>query len=274
MNYIACSTIVTLLLTMNATSQTFAKEDDTKTLIVAHRGASADAPENTLPAFNLAWEHGADAVEGDFYLTKDGEIVCIHDANTERTTGIRMEVSKTTLKELRKLDYGSWKGEQWKGTKIPTIAEVFSTIPPGKKIYIEIKIGPEIIPPLLKEIRKSGLQDEQIVIISFDPSVIHAAKVHAPQFTANWLAGLEKDENGKTKPSAKKVLTILEQTGADGFSSVLRVIDQPYIQQIMDAGYQYHVWTVNDLKTAQRFKRWGAKSITTDVPKNLGAVNN
>ena len=274
MNYIACSATAILLLTMNATSKTFAKDSDVRTLIVAHRGASAEAPENTLPAFNLAWEHGADAVEGDFYLTKDGEIVCIHDGNTERTTGIRKDVSETTLKELRKLDYGSWKGEQWEGTKIPTIAEVFSTIPPGKKIYIEVKTGPEIIQPLLKEIGKSALQDDQIVIISFDPTVIHAAKVHAPQFAANWLAGLEKDENGEINRSVKKVLTILEEIGADGFSSNFQVIDPSYIQQIMDAGYQYHVWTVNDLKTAQRFKSWGAKSITTDVPKNLGAVNN
>ena len=273
MNYIARSATAILLLSMNVTSQTFAKESDVKTLIVAHRGASADAPENTLPAFNLAWEQGADAIEGDFYLSKDGTIVCIHDGDTKRTSGVTNVIAETTLKNLRKLDVGLWKDEQWKGTQIPTLAEVFKTIPAEKKIYIEVKIGPEIIQPLLKEIEKSGLQDEQIVIISFNPKVVHAAKVHAPQFKAFLLAGLKEDESGKMDPSIEKILAVLKQTGADGLSSNWNVINQSFIQHVIDAGYEYHVWTVNDLETAQRFKKWGAKSITTDVPRNLGTVN-
>ena len=121
--------------------------------IVAHRGASADAPENTLAAFKLAWEQGADAIEGDFYLSADHEIVCIHDKDTERTApgqAVR-KVSESTLDQLKQLDVGKWKGERFQGERIPTIEEVFAVIPKGKKILIEIKCGPEIKSRLLKE---------------------------------------------------------------------------------------------------------------------------
>jgi glycerophosphoryl diester phosphodiesterase len=76
--------------------------------IVAHRGASADAPENTLPAFELAWKQGADAIEGDFHLTRDGKIVCIHDYDTQRVSGSKRVVKDSTLDELRALDAGAW----------------------------------------------------------------------------------------------------------------------------------------------------------------------
>ena len=137
-----------------------------KPLIVAHRGSSFDAPENTLPAFELAWKQGADAIEGDFLLTKDNQIVCIHDGSTKRLADRNLAVRGSTLEELRKLDVGSWKHEKFKGTRIPTIAEVFATIPKGRKIFVEVKCGKEIIPYLVKEIGKSKLKTEQVVLIA------------------------------------------------------------------------------------------------------------
>ena len=111
--------------------------------IVAHRGASFDAPENTLAAFRLAWEQGADAVEGDFYLTADQQIVCLHDKDTKRTAPNQTSrvVSKSTLAELQQLDVGSWKAEKYKGEKIPTLQEVLKVIPANKKILIEIEVN-------------------------------------------------------------------------------------------------------------------------------------
>ncbi len=113
-------------------------------LVVAHRGASHDAPENTLPAFRLAWEQGADAIEGDFFLTKDGHIVCTHDRMTGRLNPgkVKLQVADSTLAELQALDVGSWKGETWRGERMPTLAEVFATVPAGKRILIEVKCGP------------------------------------------------------------------------------------------------------------------------------------
>lgn len=235
-------------------------------LIVAHRGASKDAPENTLPAFELAWKQGADAIEGDFFLTVDGHIVCIHDKNTEELAGKAMVVAESTLAELQALDVGAWHSSAYKGTTVPTIADVFATVPEGKKIYVEVKCGPEIIPTLLQDIQASGLQDEQIVVISFDAEVIRGVKQQAPQFKACWLSGFDKPLFGRIKPSPSEVLETLKAIGADGFSSSNKHIKGDFIQTILDAGYEYHVWTVDDPKEAQRFKDWGALSITTNVP--------
>jgi glycerophosphoryl diester phosphodiesterase len=149
-------------------------------MIVAHRGASYYAPENTIPAFLLAWEQNADAIEGDFFLTSDGEIVCIHDSHTGRVAETRMEVAGSTLEELRKLDVGSWKGAEWKGTRMPTIAEVFGVVPEGKKIYVEVKTGPEILPRLYSEIERSSLSPEQIILISFNSEVVRIFKGDRP----------------------------------------------------------------------------------------------
>jgi glycerophosphoryl diester phosphodiesterase len=242
-------------------------------MIIAHRGASRDAPENTMPAFKLAWEQGADAIEGDFHLTRDGHIVCIHDYDTKRVSDRNFVISKSTLAELRKLDVGAYRGKNFKGIVIPTIAEVFSSIPEQKKIYIEIKCGAKIIPVLLEEIKKSGLKREQIVVICFNEKVIQELKAKAPQFKAFWLSGFKENKSGKAVPSPETVLKTLKQTEADGFSSSKDIISEPFIRSVMEHGYEYHVWTVDDLKTAKRFKKWGANSITTNVPgymkKNL-----
>lgn len=242
-------------------------------MIVAHRGASRDAPENTIPAFKLAWEQGADAIEGDFHLTGDGHIVCIHDGDTKRVSGKNLSIRKSTLEELRNLDAGAYHGKEYSGTVIPTIADVFLTIPDLKKIYIEIKCGAEIIPRLLEEITESGLKQEQIVVISFNRELIHAVKLGAPEFKALWLSVIEKDESGKITPSLETVLETLGQIKAAGFSSSKDIINEPFVKGIMEKGYEYHVWTVDDPETARRFKKWGAKSITTNVPgyikKNL-----
>ena len=237
-------------------------------LIVAHRGASRDAPENTIPAFQLAWEQGADAIEGDFHLSKDGEIVCFHDADTKRVAGTQLVVRQSTLAELKKLDVGASHGAAFKGTRIPTIAEVFATIPQGTKIFIEVKCGAEIIPTLLNEIDQSGLTQEQIVVISFNKQVIQQLKIKAPQYKASWLCSFNKQETGEITPSLATVLKTLRQIQADGLSSNTAV-PASVIEAVSQQGYEWHVWTINDLKTARRMQALGVLSITTDVPGTM-----
>lgn len=239
-------------------------------MIVAHRGASEDAPENTLPAFRLAWDQGADAIEGDFYLTTDGQIVCIHDGDTERVAGAKLVVKNSTLAELRKLDVGAWKDPKWAGTKIPLIDEVLAVVPAGKRIYIEIKGGEAMVPRLLEEIGKSGLSAEQVVIISFDAETLAAVKAGAPRFKAYWLSGFKKDEEtGTLRPNIDAILETLKKSGADGFSSSAELIEETTARRVMEAGYEYHVWTVDDADAAKRFVRWGARSITTNAPGRI-----
>ena len=149
-------------------------------MIVAHRGASGDAPENTLAAFRLAWRQGADAIEGDFRLTKDGVIVCIHDGDTKRVGDRDMLVVDSTLQELKTVDIGGCRGEQFIGERVPTLDEVISTIPDGKIILIEVKCGCEIVPLLITQLRESSLDATQVVIISFEAGVIRMCKDLAP----------------------------------------------------------------------------------------------
>ena len=243
------------------------------TLIVAHRGASIKAPENTIPSFKLAWKIGVDAIEGDFHLTRDGDIICIHDRNTERVAERKLVVKESTLSELLELDVGSYKGEQFRGCRIPTIGEVFSTIPPKKKIYIEIKCGTEIITPMLAEIKKANLSVDQVIFISFSKEVIKVIKETSPQYKVYLLGTLNHDDSGKIVPSKETILDILNQVSADGVSLGQDLITEPLVKSIMEMGYEFHVWTVDDIETAKRFKKWGVQSITTNDPgKLLGTI--
>lgn len=234
-------------------------------MIVAHRGASGDAPENTMPAFNLAWEQGADAIEVDVHLTRDGRIVCIHDDNSKKVSNAKIVVRSATLAELRRLDVGSHRGAAFKGTAIPTIEEVFSTIPDKKTIFIEIKCGAEIISPLLEAIGKSGLKSEQIVLISFREKVLQELKQRAPEYKVSWLCSFKLDKTNEATPSLETVLEKLAFIQADGLSSNTK-ISEPLIAAVEQHGYQWHVWTIDDLETARRMKALGAKSITSNKP--------
>ena len=234
------------------------------TMIVAHRGSSHEAPENTLPAFELAWEQGADAVEGDFLLTEDGKIVCFHDKDTERLTGQKLVVAKTSFADLQKLDVGKWKGDKFRGTRMPLISDVFSTIPKGKKIFVEVKCGPEIVEPLIKEIEKSGLKDNQVVLICFNQEVIKKFKKARPQHKAYWLCHVKK-KKGKWTPLLASVLSTLKSCQADGLDSYF-AIPEDYSKAVMEAGHEWHAWTVNDPKVAKELVKRSISSITTDRP--------
>jgi glycerophosphoryl diester phosphodiesterase len=238
-------------------------------MIVAHRGASKDAPENTIPAFELAWAQGADAIEGDFRLTKDGHIVCIHDKDTKKVAGRKLVVAKSSLDELQQLDVGGNHGSAFKGTAIPTLEDVLETIPGNKTIYIEIKCGKSIVPKLLHVLAESKIEPSQVVVISFDEDVIKALKAKAPELKAFWLCSFEKKRSGKVAPSLKKTLKTLGEIKADGFSAGKDHISQAFIAAVMEHGYEFHVWTVDDLECAKDFREWGAKSITTNRPGKM-----
>jgi glycerophosphoryl diester phosphodiesterase len=237
--------------------------------IVAHRGASHDAPENTLAAFRLAWQQGADGVEGDYYLSADGRVVCIHDADTERVAGEKLMVAESTFEQLRKLEVGSWKEEAWRGEKIPTLEEVLATVPTRKKAIIELKVGPEIVEPMAKMVAASGLQTEQIVIISFHPETIAQCEQRYPQWRTHWLTGFKKKEDGTWKPTARQLTATLQRTRADGLGGMAKseYFDGEFLEQLrLDGLNEFHVWTVDDPEVAREYQRLGAWGITTNRP--------
>src|SRR5688572_30548440 len=109
--------------------------------IVAHRGASFEAPENTLAALRRAWELGAESSEIDVRLSADGAVVLMHDDTTERTGAVDRAVRDQTLAELRALDVGAWKAPGYRGERIPTLAEALDATPPGRMLFVELKTG-------------------------------------------------------------------------------------------------------------------------------------
>ena len=236
------------------------------TELIAHRGASHDAPENTLAAFRLAWEAGADGVEGDFRLTGDGEIVCMHDAVTGRTAQTGIPVAGSTLARLRELDVGVWKGEKWRGEQIPTLREVIATVPPGKKLFIELKSGPEILLPLAAVLAETGLAPAQTVILAFSEEVVMQARQLLPRVRGLWITDYRMSISGWS-PAIEDVLQTLGRTGAAGLASKAhRVVDAAFVRALRDAGMELHVWAIDAPRTAARFLTLGVDSIITNRP--------
>ena len=237
----------------------------TASLVIGHRGASREAPENTLASFELAWTEGADGIEADFRLTRDGQIVCIHDASTGRTAGVDLEIACSSLAELRRLDVGMWKSPLWAGAKIPTLAEVLAALPMGKKLYIEIKSGEEIVAPLADLMAASGVSTEAVRFLSFSEELITAVKARLPAWKCCWLTDYKRRGGGSL--SREELLAILARCGGDGLAarSGSRV-NEELVAALMDAGREIHVWTVDDPATARRLLGLGVDSIMTNRP--------
>ena len=238
--------------------------------IIAHRGFSARAPENTLGAFELAWKSGSDACELDVYLTADGKTAVIHDKDTKRTAGVKLEVAGSKQADLTALDAGSWKGTEWVNEKIPTLEQALATMPKGKqRFFIEVKCGAEIVPELKRILEPMKDRADQLAIIAFKRDAAAESKKAMPWMKVYRLA------SGKTKDKTPTDLTqLIADTKADKLDGLdLGVADFPWdeamVKQIRDAGFGLYVWTVNKPEDARRFAKLGVDGITTDDPVML-----
>lgn len=241
-------------------------------MIIAHRGASHGAPENTLAAFQLAWQEGADGVEGDFRLTADGQIVMVHDADTKRTANRKLVVAQATLEQLRELDFGGWKAPQYAGERIATLGEVLEAQPEGKWLFIELKTGPEIVEPLKHLLSAEGVPRERLVIIAFDQRVVTEVKQALPDIKAHWLTKYERDWKRSWQPTAGEVIASLHASKADGLGSQAKpsVFNEKFVAALRGAGAsEFHVWTVDDPVVARFYLELGVWSLTTNRPAYL-----
>jgi glycerophosphoryl diester phosphodiesterase len=235
--------------------------------IIAHRGASYIAPENTMASFKLGWEKGAD-VELDVYLTKDNRIVVIHDKTTKRTAVTDVNVADSTSEELRKLDVGSFKSDQYAGEKIPFLADVVKTIPPGRKLFVEIKCGKEILPYLKELLAESGKMS-RIVIIGFDLDTVTMSKemIDVPTY---WLRGTEKTKDTEQWiPHDPQLVQTAKDKGLDGLDVHYAGVTKEFVDAVKAAGQKLYVWTVDDPEEAARLVRLGVDGITTNRPEWL-----
>jgi glycerophosphoryl diester phosphodiesterase len=152
--------------------------------VIAHRGDKKNAPENTLAAFKLAAEKGADAIELDVQLSADGKVIVFHDPVVDRTTNGTGRVSTFSLDALRTLDAGSWFSEQFHGEKVPTLGEVFETV--GKSLYLNIELknyatpNDNLVAKVVESVKRHGMQDRTL-FSSFLPHNLRKARLLLPE---------------------------------------------------------------------------------------------
>ncbi len=238
--------------------------------IIAHRGASADAPENTLTSMKLAWAQGADAIEVDLWLSRDGKIIVFHDATTKRFDGTGRKISDLTLEESRQMDVGAWKGERYKGERVPLLEEVLATIPAGKRAVLEIKSGSELVPELARVLRAVARPSAETCVISFSHAALAASKKELPALEHYFLSRWKVDDKTGKAPELAGLIAQAKEAKFDGLNlESAWPIDAAFAGQVKTAGLKLLVWTVNDASTARRLAAAGVHSITTDRPGTL-----
>ena len=239
--------------------------------IIAHRGSSYKAPENTLESVNLAWDEEADAVEVDVHSTKDKHIVVMHDPSVKRTTGRKMLLAKSNLYDLKSLDAGSWKGKDWENVRIPTLKEVFETVPQNKKIFIEIKSGLETLAGVKKLIKESSLLDKQITIMDFNLTTVMKSKKILPKIEAVWLKEFPLLKNATSiKKELSVAIDIALKNNIDGLNvENVKALDSEFISKMKNNNLRIYTWTVDNVKRASELFDWGIDGVTTNKPKEI-----
>jgi len=225
--------------------------------VIAHRGSSRSAPENTLSAIRCAIEDGADYAEVDVQETADGEVVLLHDPDLQRTTGRRGKIWRTTYAELTRLDAGSWFAPAFAGERIPTLAEVIDVVRGKIGLVIEIKVtGREknLVQSVVQIVRKAGFDDE-CFITSMSASAIKEVKRLAPALQLGLVVRSRRvDLTG---------LTTEHVALRDTLATSARIC------AARARGQRVHVWTVNDPGAMSRLVALGVDGILTDRPARL-----
>ena len=246
--------------------------------LIAHRGESKDAPENTLPAYRTAVSRGF-GFECDIYLSADKRVFTFHDRSLRRTTDgacTKMCHEASWEGEVSKVDvggWGKWKGSKFVGTRPALLEEVLQLAVDGRYIYVEVKPGPEIV-PYIRDIfaRQSKATPRNVLFISFDRASCRKLKELMPEYKVYWLTGTRRG-HGKDAPAIDVdfVLQGLKETGADGVDCHFdpAVITADFIAAVKAAGYEFHVWTIDDISLARMAFARGAQTVTTNCAQKL-----
>lgn len=236
-------------------------------LNIAHRGASAYCPENTMAAFQRALELGATGIETDVQMTSDGQLVLIHDESLQRTAGSPKLVKDVTLDELKQLDAGSWFDPVFNGERIPTLRELLELVKPyeGVQINIELKNGIILYPGMeeavIEEIRSHGME-ERIIISSFNHYSLVLCKRIAPEVRTGILYS-----EGLYEP-----WEYAARIGANALHAYHYAVLPEWAAQAAERGIAYHPWTVNETTEMKRLLEAGVAGIITDYPDRLGEL--
>lgn len=248
-------------------------EIDSKTAgrprIIAHRGASRVAPENTLAAIEEAWALGVDAIETDIRLTADGTPVLFHDADFRRIAGDGRRLGDITCTEARSIDVGVWKGKCYQGERIPTLEEALETTPAGGAWLLEIKEGPECVDAMARIVESSGLPMASVILCSFREETMEALAARLPTHPRALLAAWLPATRGEPWSVAVGELCRRARLHAAVSLSLEhhRSLDGPFAAGCREAGLEWMVWTVNDPAAVRRYADVGAAGIISDDPR-------
>lgn len=236
-------------------------------IVIAHRGDSAHAPENTLAAFRLAAENGADAIEFDVKLTADGEVIALHDRTLDRTTDGHGEVSRFPLAALQELDAGGWFDPRYRGERIPTLTQIFEEV--GSRLYMNIELTnyatphDDLVPRVVELVRRHGMQG-RVLFSSFLARNLRRARELLPEVPRALLAlpGL----------AGWPARTFGWRNQVEALHPHLQDATPALIARLHRAGKRVQVWTVNDEADMRRLVAQGADGIFTDDPLLLCRV--
>ncbi len=268
--------------------------------VIAHRGGSAYAPENTLASFSKAIELGADWFELDTTLSKDGELIVIHDNSVDRTTDGKGAVADLNLSDIKTLDAGSWFNPAFAGERLPTLGEALDLAKGRIGVYIEIKNsdddhqlmqalkaveeGHQSMTPAMKTamsalLDRSGSRNieltrkcieairarkmkRQVVIQSFSPVICLVARLEAPELRTEYLGGY----NAKHPEAWPRFLAQGALMGVEGFNLAHTNMTREHLERIHGMGKTVAVWTVDSPYDMRRYVAWGVDGIITNRP--------
>lgn len=234
-------------------------------LILAHRGANKAAPQNTIPAFEKAVQFNSDGIETDVHLSKDGEIVICHNYTVDATSNGKGLIDDMTFSELRRLDFGSYFKNEFKGTTIPTLFELLNVVNDMTLINIEIKAPKkknDLVKKTIEEIHKFGIQDK-IIISCFDPECLYQAK----EFDKRIKTGLlyEKGELGAEIMSFG-VVKYCKQLNVAAAHPEHILMTEELIYDLHDNNIAVNPWTVDKKEDILKYSKWGCDALITNVP--------
>ena len=236
-------------------------------IIVAHRGDSAHAPENTLAAFQRAWKKGADAIELDVHLTRDKRIAVIHDEHAQRTTACDQFVRDMTLQELQAHSAGRWFHPAFAAEKVPALEQVLAQVPAGKRVFIEIKCAPDIVPYLKRVVDRSGLAADQVVILSFSLQVLRAARPVFKSMELLWNVDMRRSTLKRWTPSISQLIRTARQERLDALGiRYCSGVTAEFVRTLRDTPLRLFIWTTDSLRNARKLERMGVDYLAMNDP--------
>ncbi|MBY0099577.1 glycerophosphodiester phosphodiesterase [Mesobacillus maritimus] len=244
---------------------------------IPHRGASGHAPEHTLVSYQMGENMHGDYIEVDLQMTKDGQLIAMHDDSVDRTTNGTGLVNEMTLAEMKKLDAGSWFNEQYpqfanpeyRGVKVPTLWEVFQTFGKNKRYYIETK-SPEVYPgmeiTLLRLVNEYKIDKDTLIVESFSPKSLKKMKKLDPSIPLVQLLSYKSN----AMITDEEIANIREYAKGIGLNH--QYLTQEYVQKVVGNGLELYPYTVNEKGRMQQLINWGVTGMFTNFPDMLHSV--